>query len=365
MTLRAVIYARYSSDNQSEASIEDQIRLCKELIAHEGWTLIDSFGDAAISGATTTRPSYQALIEAAREAAFDVIVAEGLDRLSRDQEDVAALFKQMRFAGIKIVTLAEGEINELHVGLKGTMNALFLRDLADKTRRGLRGRVVAGQSAGGRAFGYDVVRQLDAAGNPVRGERAINATEAAAVRRIFGRFADGVSPIAIAKTLNDEGVPGPAGHAWRDTTIRGHALRGTGILRNELYIGRLVWNRMTYVRNPATGRRVSRMNPQVQALVMEVPQLRIPGFDDKIISMYARGMSTREIVGHLRELYGLEVSPDLISAVTDAILDEVTTWQGRPCARSCCYEDCPSELGKGGCGCQTFNHQPGAPGGHP
>ena len=51
-------------------------------------------------------------------------------------------------------------------------------------------------------------------------------------------------------------------------------------------------------------------------------QRRFPGFDDKIISMYARGMSTREIVGHLRELYGMEVLPDLISAVTDAVLDE-------------------------------------------
>jgi putative transposase len=59
-------------------------------------------------------------------------------------------------------------------------------------------------------------------------------------------------------------------------------------------------------------------------------QRRFPGFDDKIVSMYARGMSTREIVGHLRDLYGVEVSPDLISAVTDAVLDEVAAWQARP-----------------------------------
>jgi putative transposase len=59
-------------------------------------------------------------------------------------------------------------------------------------------------------------------------------------------------------------------------------------------------------------------------------QRRFPGFDDKIVSMYARGMSTREIVGHLRELYGIDVAPDLISAVTDAVLEEVATWQSRP-----------------------------------
>jgi putative transposase len=59
-------------------------------------------------------------------------------------------------------------------------------------------------------------------------------------------------------------------------------------------------------------------------------QRRLPGFDEKIVSMYARGMSTREIQGHLRELYGLDISPDLVSAVTDAVLDEVAEWQGRP-----------------------------------
>ena len=72
--------------------------------------------------------------------------------------------------------------------------------------------------------------------------------------------------------------------------------------------------------------RQSTFDPQLIAKY----QRRFPGFDDKIISMYARGMSTREIVGHLRELYGVDVSPDLISAVTDAVLDEVAVWQARP-----------------------------------
>ena len=85
-------------------------------------------------------------------------MAEALDRLSRDQEDIAGLYKRLCFAGVQILTLAEGEITDLHVGLKGTMNALFLKDLAQKTRRGLRGRVEQGRSGGGKAYGYDVVR---------------------------------------------------------------------------------------------------------------------------------------------------------------------------------------------------------------
>ena len=159
--MRAVIYARYSSDQQRTTSIDDQIRLCKEKIAREGWTLVQVYRDAAISGATTLRPGYQAMLEGAREAAFDVVVAEALDRLSRDQEDIAALFKRLQFAGIQLVTLGEGEIGVLHIGLKGTMNALFLKDLADKTRRGLRGRVEAGKSGGGNAYGYDLARSYE------------------------------------------------------------------------------------------------------------------------------------------------------------------------------------------------------------
>ena len=273
--LRAVIYARYSSDNQRAASIDDQLRLCKERLAREGWELVQVYRDAALSGASTLRPGYQALLEGAREAAFDVVVAEALDRLSRDQEDVAALFKRLKFAGIRLFTLAEGEISELHVGLKGTMNALFLKDLADKTRRGLRGRVAAGRSPGGRCYGYDVVRAVDARGEPVRGGRAVNAAEATVVRRIFTLFAGGASPIAIAKALNTEGVPGPEGRAWHDATIRGHAARGTGILRNELYAGRMVWNRARFMKDPVTGKRVPRPNPRADWVVETVPDLRI------------------------------------------------------------------------------------------
>ncbi len=74
----------------------------------------------------------------ARRGAFNMVPAAGLDRVSRDQADVAVLFKHLRFAGVEIVTLAEGEITELHVGLEDTMNALFLKDLAAKNHAGFR-----------------------------------------------------------------------------------------------------------------------------------------------------------------------------------------------------------------------------------
>ena len=272
--MRAVIYARYSSDLQRDASMEDQIRLCKERIAREGWTLVQVYRDAAISGGTTLRPGYQAMLEGAREASFDVVVAEALDRLSRDQEDVAALFKRLQFAAIQLVTLAEGEIGVLHIGLKGTMNALFLKDLADKTRRGLRGRVEAGKSGGGNAYGYDLVRGYGANGEPLRGNRAINAAEAATVKEIFSRYAAGRRRARSPSTSTPD-VSAPRGGAWSASTLNGNRARGTGLLKNEMYIGRLVWNRLTYVKDPETGRRRSRANASGAVIGVETPELAI------------------------------------------------------------------------------------------
>ena len=272
---RVALYARFSSDNQREASIEDQLRLCRVYAEKHGWTIVGSYHDRAVSGASLVRAGIQGLLVDAIDGRFDIVLSEALDRISRDQEDVAGVFKRMAFANVKIVTLSEGEITHLHVGLKGTMNALFLKDLADKTRRGLRGRVEAGKSGGGLCYGYEVIRQTDSAGEPECGGRRIVPEAADVVRRIFREFVSGHSPRRIAFALNKDDVPGPDGSAWGDTTIRGHVNRGTGILNNELYAGRLVWNRQRYLKDPSTGRRVSRPNPQSEWITVDVPDLRI------------------------------------------------------------------------------------------
>jgi DNA invertase Pin-like site-specific DNA recombinase len=257
MKLRARIYARYSSDLQSRSSIEDQVRLCQMHCEQEGWEVTGRYSDAEISGASLLRPGIQRLISDAMEGKFDLLIAEGMDRLSRDQEDIAGIHKRMEFAGVKIITLSEGEIGSLHIGLKGTMNALFLKDLADKTRRGLRGRVELGKSGGGIAYGYRAVRAVDAQGQAVRGEREIDEAQASLVRHIFEAYAlHDLSPKAIAAQLNKEGIPGPSGKPWGQSTINGNRRRGTGILNNALYIGELIWNRQRFIKDPDTGKRV-------------------------------------------------------------------------------------------------------------
>ncbi len=273
--VRVAIYARYSSAMQSDASIEDQIRVCTQRAEQQGWQVVKPYSDHAISGASMIRSGLQVMMQDGAAGKFDIVLTEGLDRLSRDQENIAGIYKRLNFAGVKIFTLADGEITDLHIGLKGTMNALFLKDLAAKTHRGIRGRVEKGKSGGGLSYGYDVVKKFDASGEPVRGERTINQEQAIIINRIFEEYAAGKSPKKIAWALNKENAPNPSGKGWSASTINGTRKRGSGIINNPLYIGQLIWNRESYFKNPDTGKRVARLNPKEEWVISDVPELRI------------------------------------------------------------------------------------------
>ena len=207
--------------------------------------------------------------------AFDLVLSEALDRLSRNQADIAGLYQRLQLQGCMIETVSEGSISEMHIGLKGTMNAIQLKDIAAKTHRGLKGRALAGKNAGGKTYGYQSVRKFDADGEPIRGDRVIDKAEAAVVTRNFRVYANGVSPTKIAATLNAERVPGPSGKGCGASTLHGNRERGTGILNNELYIGRQIWNRLTYVKDPDTGKKVFRLNPEADWVITDVPHLRV------------------------------------------------------------------------------------------
>ncbi len=266
--MKVGIYARFSSELQNERSIEDQTMLCRDYAARQtGWQVHDVYPDYAVSGSSVHgRYAFERLVNDAKRGEITVILAEDLDRLSRNQSDIAAFYERMSFAGVEIWTVADGRISEMHIGLKGTMSALFLRNLALKTHRGLSGRVRDGNFAGGRCYGYRL------AGT---GQREIAEEEAEVVRRVFAMAVDGRNAREISAILNKEGIPGPRGGPWNQSTIMGSLARGNGLLRNELYIGRLIWNRQRFVRDPDTGKRVSRVNVEAARQVAEMPHLRI------------------------------------------------------------------------------------------
>lgn len=266
---RAAIYARYSTDLQSDRSIDDQVALCRSHAGRSGLTVTEVYSDRARTSASILgRDGILRLMEDARAGRFEVVVVEALDRISRDQEDLAGIYKRLTFAGVDIVAVHEGKADAIQIGIRGLVGELFLSDLKHKVRRGMQGVVRDGRSAGGRAYGYRPVP-----GRP--GELEVVEEEAEVVRRIFADYLARRTPREIAGALNAEGIPPPRGTRWNASTINGNAERGYGILLNPLYAGRIVWNRVTMVRDPDTGRRVSRVNPRSEWQEIEAPHLAI------------------------------------------------------------------------------------------
>ena len=208
--MRVALYARYSSDNQRDASIADQLRVCRAYAERQGWTTCEEYTDHAVSGATLLRAGFQALMRDALNRRFDVVLAESLDRFSRDQENTAGLFKRLTFAGVNIVHARRRRHHTPAHRVQGNDERPVPEGLADKTHRGLRGRVEGGKSAGGLCYGYRVVKSLSG-GTVTTGEREIEPAEAAIVERIFQEFVAGIAPKAIARRLNRDGIAGPFG----------------------------------------------------------------------------------------------------------------------------------------------------------
>ncbi len=266
---RAALYARFSTDLQNDRSIEDQLALCNGYAVREGLTVTHRYEDRAKSSATLFgRDGLLALIADAKERVFDVIVVEALDRISRNPADLHPLFQTLDFVGIRVLEVHRGQADALTVGIQGLFGQMFLDQLKEKTRRGLAGVVRDGRSAGGRAYGYATVP-----GQP--GQLTVVEGEAKIIRRIFDEYIGGATTREIVARLNAEGIPAPRGSVWRSTVLTGNAARGYGILWNDLYDGKRIWNRVRMVRDPETGKRVSRTNPESEWQIEAAEHLRI------------------------------------------------------------------------------------------
>ena len=205
------------------------------------------------------------------------LVVDDLSRLSRS-EDMPLLVSRLKYHGVHVLSSDGFDSNRedarLQSWVRGLVGNIYLEDLAKKTHRGLAGRAIQGNSAGGLAYGYGSVPIYE--GRKVIGYgREIIDAEAQTVKRVFRRFAEGTSPRAIAEELNEAGIPSPRGSSWAFSAIYGHGTKGTGILNNESYIGREIWNRSTWIKNPLTGKRKRVERPREEWIVHENEELRI------------------------------------------------------------------------------------------
>lgn len=278
--MTAAIYARFSSDLQSRASIADQYRLCEARATSEGLGVTLHHSDESVSGATPVaqRPGGRSLLADALAGRIAVLLVESLDRISRDQVDLERTVRQLERLGIRIVGVSDGYDSKaggrkVLRTMRGLLGELYLDDLRDKTHRGLSGRIAAGYSAGGRSYGYR--SEHDGQGFRL----VVDDEQAERVRWIFGEYVDGRSVQRIAHELNAARVPAPRSGTWAASCIYGSSKQGTGLLNNELYIGRVIWNRRQWLKDPDTGKRQKIDRPRSEWQIREEPELRIVSDD--------------------------------------------------------------------------------------
>ena len=153
---RVALYARYSNENQREASITDQYRNCETYATRqEGWTVTARYDDKALSGSTSDRPGYQQMLAAAKAKQFDVLLVDDLSRLTRDEAELITTRKRLVFWGVRLIGTSDGfdtnlRGHKLQASFHGMKNEMYLDELAAKSHRGLEGQAKKGNNAGGR-----------------------------------------------------------------------------------------------------------------------------------------------------------------------------------------------------------------------
>ena len=268
--MRAAIYARYSSENQSEKSIDDQVRVCRTYIADHEMTVDEKhiYVDEAVSGSLINRPGLQALEKAAENKEFEAIVVDDLSRLSRSNHQMLTLVLKLNYYQVKLISVSDGiatddENAKLGIHVRGLINELYLDDLRKKTMRGLEGQKLRGFSAGEKVYGY----YSKPVGEPKLNRKGqtkyegmahvINSDEAEVIKRIFKEFASGRSINKIAAQLNEDKIPTKRNllGGWNISTL-------SNILKNKRYIGVWDWRKSKVVRDPLTGRKKQIPRPE-------------------------------------------------------------------------------------------------------
>lgn len=291
------IYARYSSVNQNEMSIEDQIRICLKFAASRGWIVLKEhiYIDKAISGCNIEpRESFKKLLGVAQRqnVPFTYILVYDTSRVARNTREALEVFEDLTFNNVYVYYVSQNIDTQKPdaktlITINGVTDSMFLDKISSHTRDHMVERVNKGFSGGGSHYGYTsspvFSGRTDKYGTPQEdGYRIeIDPEEADTVRRIFILFGiKGWSIKRIVKLFNGElkesgGPKPPRGQCWCVSTILGSRKGFRGILNNELYIGKYTWNRTTYKKNPRTGKGKAVINPPEKWAVVEKPELRI------------------------------------------------------------------------------------------
>jgi DNA invertase Pin-like site-specific DNA recombinase len=267
--MKAVIYSRFSTDRQNESSIADQVRICTEYAIHNGMRVTTCYEDQGISGAALgNRPGVLRMQEAAMAGQFDVLLVTDLTRLSRSNGDLSKMIDRLTARGIRVIGVQDGydssrRGHKLQAGLSGIIGEAFREMIRDRTHAALESRAKEQRPTGGKCYGYR--------------DGVIYEPEAAIVRRIFERFAEGATPRTIALELNQEGIPSP-GASWKRTERRCDGWVHSGvrvILQNERYTGLIRWNTSMWIKDPDTGKRIRRDRPRSEWIEQHDESLRI------------------------------------------------------------------------------------------
>jgi DNA invertase Pin-like site-specific DNA recombinase len=279
--LRVALYARFSTANQRDASIEDQLRRCAEYVQRLGGQVHDEmvFSDAAISGSSLARPAFERMMALVKRGTINVVVTEDVSRISRDFADSASVLRELEWAGCRLIGIADGIDtamggSKLLFGIKSAMNAAYIDDLRYKTHRTLEGLCKKGYSTGGLPFGYRTESVTDVDGDEIGRRIVIDDDAAAIVRRLFELYVSGYSYDAIAKLFNAERVPyARLGKKFRRQGWVASSVRA--ILHNKAYIGEWSWNKRQWRKLPGTNIRRPRPRKAEEVIEKSYPERRI------------------------------------------------------------------------------------------
>jgi len=225
MSEKAVIYARYSSDNQRDASIDQQVKECRKYADQMGYEIIRVYDDRALTGKTDKRPSFLRMIRDSAKQDFSYVIVYSLDRFSRNKYDSAIYKQKLKENGIRVLSAMEHITDDPTGALMESILEGFAQyysdELSQKILRGLHDNAEKGIVVGTVPIGYR--RGSD-------GHAEIVEEEAEIVREIFRRVRAGEQLIRIAEDLNRRGVRTKHGKEWNRSTFN-------RILSNERYIG--------------------------------------------------------------------------------------------------------------------------------